>query len=43
MTRESHDAHVVAEVLAAELSTDAGFLRQLQHFLFKVEVAECMA
>jgi hypothetical protein len=40
---KANDADVVAEVLAAELRTDARLLGQLEHLLFEVHVAEGMA
>ena len=39
---KADDAHVVAEVLAAELGADAGGLRQLQHLGLEVDVAEAV-
>ena len=33
VARQADDAHVVAEVLAAELRADAGLLRELEHLL----------
>src|SRR4051812_12756902 len=42
MSRQPDDAHVVAEVLAAELRADAERLRQLEHALFELEVTEPM-
>ena len=40
---QADDAHVVAEVLAAELGADAGLLRELQHLGLQLEVAEGVA
>ncbi len=40
---EADDAHVVAEVLAPELGTDAGLLGELQHGSFELDVAEAVA
>ncbi|CAB4852078.1 unannotated protein [freshwater metagenome] len=40
VARETDDAHIVAEVLAAELGADASVLAELQHLLFKLDVAE---
>src|SRR3972149_3376046 len=37
---EPDHAHVVAEVLPAELGADAGLLGELQHLLLELEVAE---
>src|SRR4029453_11564919 len=43
MARQADDAHIVAEVLAAELGADAGLLRQLQNGLLEGDVAERVA
>ena len=40
MARQADDAHVVAEVLAAKLRTDAHALRQRVHLLFQAQVSE---
>ena len=40
---ESHDAHVVTEVLAAELGADPGALGEVEHLAFELEVAEAVA
>src|SRR3954468_17898328 len=40
--REPDDADVVAEVLAAELRTDAERLRQLEHLLLQLDVTEAV-
>ena len=40
---QADDAHVVAEVLAAELGADAGLLAELQHLLLELDVAERVA
>ena len=39
---QADDAHVVAEVLAAELRADAELLGQLEHLLLQLEVAEAV-
>ena len=43
VAREPDHAHVVAEVLAAELRADAELLRELQHLLLELDVAEAAA
>ena len=40
---QADDAHVVAEVLAAELGADPGALGELEHLALEVEVAEPVA
>ncbi len=40
VTGEPDHAHVVAEVLAAELGTDPGGLGEMQHLAFELDVAE---
>ena len=40
VARQADDAHVVAEVLAAELRADAGLLREREHLLLELDVAE---
>ncbi len=40
MTREADNADVMAEVLTAELSANAGVLRELEDLGFKVEITE---
>ena len=40
---QADDAHVVAEVLAAELGADAGLLGELQHLALQLDVAEAVA
>ena len=40
---QPHDAHVVAEVLAAELGADAELPGQLEHLLLELGVAEAVA
>ncbi|CAB4562190.1 unannotated protein [freshwater metagenome] len=40
MTRQTNNANVVAEVLAAELSAVTDCLRHLENFLFEVQIAE---
>ncbi|CAB4812544.1 unannotated protein [freshwater metagenome] len=37
---QTNDAHVVTEILAAELSADAGVLRELEHLCFKLDIAK---
>jgi hypothetical protein len=43
MTRQADHAHVVAEILAAELRADAERLRHLQNFLLHLQIAEGVA
>ena len=43
VARQADHAHVVAEVLAAELRADAGLLRELEHLRLELEVAEAAA
>jgi hypothetical protein len=43
VARQPDHAHVVAEVLAAELRADAEALRQLEHLALELEVAEAVA
>ena len=43
MARQPDDAHVVAEVLAAELRADPEGLGQLEDLLLELEVAEAVA
>ncbi len=43
VAREAHDAHVVAEVLAAELGADAEALGEGEDVLLELEVAEAVA
>ena len=40
MARQADDAHVVGEVLAAELGADAEPVRRLEEFLLQFQVAE---
>ena len=42
MARQADDAHVVAEVLAAELGTDAKLLRQLVHLPTSICPRRCL-
>ena len=42
VARKADDAHVVAEVLAAELRADPGLLRQREHLLLQLDVAEAV-
>src|SRR3954463_6098362 len=42
VTRQAHDAHVVAEVLAPELGPDSGLLAEAQHLGLQVAIAERM-
>ncbi|MNL65242.1 hypothetical protein D3C87_1895480 [compost metagenome] len=43
MTGQADDAHVMAEILAAELGADAERLGQLVDFLLHLEIAEGVA
>ena len=43
MPRQADDAHVVAEILAAELRPDSQGLRHLQHLRLHLEIAEGVA
>ncbi len=43
MPRQADDAHVVAEIFAAELRADAHLARQRQHLLLEIAVAEGLA
>ena len=42
VARQPDHAHVVAEVLAAELGADADLAGQLEHLLLELEVAEAV-
>ena len=43
MAGESNDAHVVTEILAAELRADSGLLRHLQELRFEFEITEALS
>ena len=43
MPCQAHHAHIMAEILAAELRPDAKVLRELMHFRFQLRIAEGMA
>jgi hypothetical protein len=43
VARQADDAHVVAEVLAAELCADAGLLGQLEDLRLEVRITEAVA
>ena len=40
MTRETNDAHIVAEILSSELGPDADFATQLEYLLLHIEIPE---
>ena len=40
VSRQANDAHIVTEVLAAELGANAGLVGQAEHLLLELEVAE---